>query len=292
MNRAFTIACLLMVSVLAAAQTPLASSPMSVPTLIAPKFFGPNSFPVPQMVDAAQMGQLQAEVAAEGYIGFAADYTIDAFARLSLPLFTNRAQLTVWMPVYEWWHNTAERQSQMRLLPTDPISGSGAGDVFISTDIKIIEENFRSQTWVPAIIIRAALRTASGGDYQLARHYDSPGYFFDLALDKHFQLRNDWQLNAALSGGFLCWQTDNGRQNDAVMYAVKVAASYKSKARLSIDYRGYAGWEKEGDRPMVIAANASGIIKGFEPFIEYQYGLNDYPFHLLRLGLTYHLQLF
>jgi hypothetical protein len=38
---------------------------------------------------------------------------------------------------------------------------------------------------------------------------------------------------------------------------------------------------------MVIKLRAAGVINEFEPFVQYQYGIKDYPFHQLRVGLAY-----
>ena len=38
---------------------------------------------------------------------------------------------------------------------------------------------------------------------------------------------------------------------------------------------------------MTIKARIAGHFKGFEPYAEYQYGIKDYPFHQVRVGLAY-----
>ena len=94
------------------------------------------------------------------------------------------------------------------------------------------------------------------------------------------------ELRFAGSAGFLCWQTDNGRQNDAVMYGLQMLLK-SEYVSLRAAWSGYVGWEKDGDRPMTIKARIAGHVKGFEPFAEYQYGIKDYPFHQVRVGLAY-----
>ena len=51
------------------------------------------------------------------------------------------------------------------------------------------------------------------------------------------------------------------------------------------------GWERYGDAPMSIKARAAGHVKGFEPYVQYQYGIKDYPFHQIRVGLVYNLDI-
>ena len=270
-------------------------------TGIAPAYFGPNAFPVPDMLDGRVQNHLRVEIAGDGYFGFQGDKTADAFARVHVPLFTDRVNLTVWMPVMEWYEMTPERMATCRVPDSLAHRGSGAGDVYFSTDIQIL----RDKKLAPDIALRAACKSASGGQYELARHYDCPGYFMDLSVGKSWYLgerlkakgerreideARGMELRLAGSAGFLCWQTDNGRQNDAVMYGLQmlVKSQYVS---FRTTWSGYVGWENMGDRPMIIKGRLAGHAKGFEPYVEYQYGIKDYPFHMLRVGLAYHIRL-
>lgn len=54
---------------------------------------------------------------------------------------------------------------------------------------------------------------------------------------------------------------------------------------ISQDIRGYFGWERDGDCPMVIKTTILGNLKRYTPYIEYQKGLKDYPYQQLSLGL-------
>lgn len=250
---------------------------LSQATGIAPAYFGPNAFPIPDMSDGETYDHLQLEVAADGYFGFKGTRTADLFARVHIPLFTRWANLSVWMPVYEWYAQDDGR-------------GSGAGDVYLSTDIQVLHGHwFKSPQaqYIPHITVRAGMKTASGGQYERRRHYDSPGYFFDLSIGESLPI-GPVSLRLAGSAGFLCWQTDNGRQNDAVMYGLQAALRYEFVS-LQATWGGYAGWEKHGDAPMSIKIRAAGYVKGFEPFVQYQYGIHDYPFHHLRIGLAYNI---
>ena len=280
---------LLIICTSASALVPVDKPNLRDDTGIAPMYFGPNAFPVPDMLDGRVQNHLRVEIAGDGYFGFQGDKTADAFARVFIPLFTDRVNLTIWMPVMEWYEMTPERQRVCRLQDSAAIAGHGAGDAYFSTDIQIL----RDRKWAPDIALRAACKSASGGQYELARHYDCPGYFFDLSLGKSWYLGEKQEakgveLRVAGSAGFLCWQTDNGRQNDAVMYGLQLLlrSQYVS---LRTTWSGYVGWENAGDRPMIIKGRLSGHAKRFEPYVEYQYGIKDYPFHMVRVGLAYHI---
>ena len=249
------------------------------PTGIAPAYFGPNALPIIDMTDGRTYEQMRVEVAGDGYFGYDGSKTADIFARVRVPLFTRWANLSLWMPVYEWY-NQADGK------------GSGAGDVYISTEVQILDNSWikcEKAQWIPQAAIRVGMKTASGGQFDRKRHFDSPGYFFDLSVGESIPIQQ-LELRFAGSVGFLCWQTGESRQNDAVMYGLQAQLKHEYFS-LSATWGGYMGWEKAGDRPMSIKVRAAGHVKGFEPFVQYQYGIQDYPFHQVRVGLAYNIDI-
>ena len=289
MRRLVLISIFLMLGKSVFALVPIERPNLHESTGIAPLYFGPNAFPVPEMLDGRVQNHLRVEVAGDGYFGFEGDKTADAFARVFIPLFTSRVNLTIWMPVMEWYSMTPQRMATCRVPDSIGHVGNGAGDAYFSTDIQILRE----KKWVPAIALRAACKSASGGYFEYARHYDCPGYFMDLSLGKSWLLgeKSDVELRLAGSAGFLCWQTDNGRQNDAVMYGLQFLL-HTQYVSLRSTWSGYVGWENDGDRPMIIKGRLSGHLNQFEPYVEYQYGIKDYPFHMIRVGLAYNIDIF
>ncbi|MCQ2342734.1 MAG: hypothetical protein MJZ75_04485 [Paludibacteraceae bacterium] len=255
-------------------------------THISTAYFGPNAFPIPDMLDGRTCPTLQIEVAGDYYHGFAQDKTADLFLRTRIPLFTPRVNLTIWMPVVEGYWMTLDRQRQCEMQDTMAVTGHGAGDVYVSTDIQLLQ----GRRWWPDIAVRAAFKTASGGQYYLRRHFDDPGYWCDLSVGKGFMVKNV-ELRLAVDWGFLCWQTTTGCQNDAWLYGV-TAQMDAPHIRARVCFSGYKGWETcGGDKPMSIKAELRGKIKGCEPFIGYQYGIQDYPFHQLRVGFAYQVDI-
>lgn len=247
------------------------------PTGIAPGLFGPNALPVIDMNDGQTYEQLRVELAADGYFGFKGDKTADLFARVHAPLFTRWANLSIWMPIYEWYNQYDGK-------------GSGAGDVYISTEVQVLHHSwFKTEKakYIPQMVIRLGMKTASGGQYERKRHFDSPGYFFDLSIGQTFPI-GKVSVRLAGSAGFLCWQTTEGRQNDAVMYGVQAQLLHEYFS-VQATWGGYVGWERYGDAPMSIKCRAAGRIKGFEPYVQYQYGIKDFPFHQVRVGLVYNI---
>ena len=266
-------------SVLLFAEVPIERPDLSEPTGIAPAYFGPNALPVIDMSDGLTQRELGVELAGEGYIGYSAkNNTADIFARVCVPLFTRWANLSVWMPVFGWYDQYDGK-------------GSGAGDVWLSTDVQILHnEWFRSERarYIPQMTLRLGMKTASGEQFERRRHFDCPAYFFDASIGQSFVCQYV-TFRVAGSAGFLCWQTDNARQNDAVMYGLQAQVRHEYVS-LQATWGGYVGWERHGDAPMSIKARVAGHVKGFEPYVQYQYGIKDYPFHQVRIGLVYRIK--
>jgi hypothetical protein len=249
------------------------------PTGVAPAFFGPNALPIPDMLDGRTQSDLSVELAGEGYFGYDGNRTADLFARVHVPLFTRWANLSIWMPVYGWYNQYDGK-------------GSGAGDVYLSTDVQVLHNSWfqgDNAQYIPQMTIRVGVKTASGEQFARRRHFDSPGYFFDASLGESFQT-GPVELRVAGSIGFLCWQTTEARQNDAVMYGLQALVKHEYVS-LQATWGGYIGWERYGDAPMSIKIRAAGHIHDFEPYVQYQYGIKDYPFHQIRIGLAYHIDI-
>lgn len=231
------------------------------------------------MNDGLTYDHLRLELAADGYLGYKGDKTADLFARVHVPLFTRWANLSVWMPIYEWYNQYDGK-------------GSGAGDVYVSTEVQVLHNEWfkiDKAHYIPQMTVRVGMKTASGGQYDRRRHYDCPGYFFDASIGQSIPIQSV-RLRVSGSVGFLCWQTDNAQQNDAVMYGLQ-AAMYHEYVSLQATWSGYVGWQHNGDRPMSIKARVAGHIKGFEPYVQYQYGIQDYAYHQIRVGLVYNLDI-
>ena len=289
MKRLLIILCLLLSGV-AVAQTEIERPNLGEPSKIAPAYFGPNAFPVPDMLDGRTSSELKLELYGDCYLGtttgrVADDITGDLFAKLTIPLFTPKANLTVWMPIFEYFHTSAELNALRRLPePYDKMAlqGMDSGDVYVSADIRILSQEKHHLD----MAARAVLKTASANEFAKGRCYDAPGYFFDVALGRGFDLGANSNLRMAASTGFLCWQTDNGRQNDAVMYGVLLAYRYKNFA-VDTCFGGYAGWERDGDRPMTLKTNLSYRIGDLSLRVGHQVGFMDWPYHQIRVGASY-----
>lgn len=267
-------------------QTSLEVPDLSVPTKIAPAYFGPNAFPVPDMLTGRTSPVWKLEAYVDNYISttykWNEDYTASTFLRLTIPLFSDRANLVIWGPLTEYYHMGSEVCGMRRIYKEGPVSRFISGDIYISTDFMLLTQEKHGFD----IAMRAALKSASGNDFANARYYDSAGYFFDATAGRDITIiPEESELRLAVSGGFLCWQTANGRQNDAVMYGVTASYRYRWLS-IATEYGGYFGWEKDGDAPMTLKTRIAASLDNIDIILGHQAGLDDWPFHQLRIGVA------
>ena len=246
-------------------------------------FFGPNAMPVPDMLDGTVSKDVYVELAYDYYAGRYGDSTHDIFVTANIPVFSPRLNLSLWMPVIEFYRNT--NRSLDHQHPTErKMSGCEFGNLYITTDIHILKQ----KKFIPDMTLRAGLITASGDSEQYGRYFDSPGYFFDTSVAKSWSLGETYasSIRFIANLGFLCWQVGKSTQNDAFMYGLK--AKYDdTRFSASLAWQGYSGWINNGDKPMVVKAVFTYKYKHFRPLVAYQYGINDYPFQQFRVGVGY-----
>ena len=268
----------------AAGQVPVEESKYAV-SKIAPKYFGPYAFPVPDMLDARISDKLLAGVSMDFVTGTLAgndakDRTKAPTFRLSIPMWTDRVALSVWGEIFEWYEDTPKTREMRRVDPGLQLKRYDAGNIYFSFDILALRE----KKFIPSVTLRAAMQTASGDDYEYAHHYDAPGYFFDAAVGKSFKTGKLGSIRVSASSGLLCWQVDRGRQNDALMLATQLSYNHKYFDAI-VSYAQYSGREMDGDRPKVVKARLDARIGRFIPFVYVQHGFEDWPFTMFRFGV-------
>ncbi len=273
------------------AQEYLPYSIMGHPSGTAPYFFGPSAFPVPDMAKNTS-GSVKCQLNGDfswGHLAPTTDYAATFGFDLKIPLWTDRANLCIYGQFHEWYWDTPEVRKLRRVKPEYALNGNCAGDAYVSIVMRVLNE----RKYVPLATLRIALKSASGDDYEKARYFDAPGYFFDLCLTKSFKFRNDTffkSVNASFNFGFVCWQTDIGCQNDAWLLAGSVELDTKI-ADLSVDIGGYSGREKYYDSPLSAKVRMDILPdRKFSPFVMYQGGLRDWPFNQVRAGVTYSIK--
>ncbi|MFR9523021.1 MAG: hypothetical protein SNH94_00430 [Rikenellaceae bacterium] len=272
-------------SSVAVAQVSIEKPDLGTSTKISSDYFGPNALPIPDMLDGTTSSDVILGVGGDYFDGHRGDKTYDMHLKLVVPLFSDRVNVTMWVQaVAEYYQMSDESHEHSRLGDEVAYTGYEFGDAYLTTDIHVMEQSATR----PDITLRIGLKTALGYGFFKARYFDNPGYFFDTSVAKSFALGGDFFEDLRLVGslGFLCWQTDNGRQNDAVMYGAQ-AKLKTSKFTLTESFGGYSGWERDGDCPMSIKSELSTKFGRYEPYIQHQYGFRDWPFTQYKLGVAY-----
>ncbi|MEI6554779.1 MAG: hypothetical protein WCL70_04265 [Paludibacter sp.] len=254
-------------------------------------WFGPNANPVPEFTDARIPAKTTFSLMGDYYFGNG-DQTTNGYVKLEVPLLPERVSLKIWSTVLEHF-NTTDALMLQRGASTS--SGFEGGDVYVQTRIRLLKE----QNWLPGIILNSTLKSASAKTVATRRYFDTPGYYFDAEIGKSFYTKSKFISEIRLVGnvGFMCWETTNSTQDDATMYGGKLFIG-NPDWKLENTLSGYAGWMHSnrnyssdyGDTPLVYAAKFTFMTKDIDYFAQYQYGITDFPYHQLRLGLSFSIQ--
>ena len=269
--------------------------------------WGPNALPVIEMSSGETSEELSVEISGSYFRGFDQSSTFTPNLRLNIPLFSRWVNLEAWYSVMDFYSMRNTKCTIHNLTAPHSLSHwhNVAGDIYVSTNIQVLHPHwFTKQStisnsqlsilnsqlqYIPSVVARIGIKTASGGDFENRRFIDAPGYFLDLTLAEKIEFENSWARSVNIAGaiGFYCWQTGRAEQNDAYMYGLR--AEFEARyLRLIAEWSGYSGWQNNGDCPMSIKTRV-GIpcSLGFEPYVAYQYGIKDWQYQEIRIGLKY-----
>lgn len=258
----------------------------------APAWFGPNANPVPEFTDGRIPAKTTISLMGDYYFGYG-DETKNGYFKIEIPLVAERVSFKIWSTVFEHYKVTPELSDYRQM--NGNLSGKSNGDFYVQTRISLLKE----KKYAPAIILNSTLKTASGTNFNERRYFDTPGYYFDVEFAKSVYTKGKFinELRAVGNLGFLCWETTGSRQNDAPMYGVKIIAGNQNW-KLDNTLSGYWGWMHTsatygadyGDAPLVYAAKLTIMKSKIDYFAQYQYGINDFPYHQLRLGISFPIE--
>ncbi len=253
-----------------------------------PAWFGPNANPVPEFSDARIPSKTTFSLTADYYHGYG-DQTMNGYFKVEIPLLTDRVSIKLWSTVLEHYQVNSEVY-QARNMSGDS-SGRANGDLYLQTRILLLSEQYQGVD----IIFNSTLKTASGTKLTARRYYDTPGYYFDLEIGKSIYTRGSFinEIRGVVNMGFLCWETTNSTQNDAPMYGGKLIIgnnTWKFENTIS----GYWGWmhtrpqygKEYGDAPLVYTTKISITRAVIDYFVQYQYGIKDFPYQQFRIGVN------
>lgn len=255
----------------------------------APAWFGPNANPVPEMTDARIPSKTTVSLMGDYYFGYG-DKTTNGYVKIELPLLPERVSFKLWFTTLENYTVTPELSAARGM--NGNLTGKPNGDLYVQTRISLLKE--RKNT--PAVVLNSTLKTASGTMFAERRYFDTPGYYFDVEVGKSFYTKRKFisEIRAVGNLGFLCWETSGSRQNDAPMYGAKMIVG-NSKWKFENTLSGYWGWmhtsahygSDYGDSPLVYASKFTIMAGYMDYFAQYQYGINDFPYQQIRVGISF-----
>lgn len=257
-------------------------------------WFGPNANPVPEFEDARIPSKTTISLMADYYFGYG-DQTKNGYFKIEFPLLPERVSFKIWSTVLENYKVTNQVSAE-RNMQNGTTSGKANGDFYVQTRIRILKET----TSLPSLILNSTLKTASGTNHLERRYFDTPGYYFDAEIGKSWYTKSSFinEIRAVADVGFMCWETGfQSTQDDAPMYGAKIIIGNQNW-KLENTLSGYWGWmhtnlnfgSDYGDAPLVYAAKITKMTKTINYFVQYQYGIKDFPYNQIRVGISFTLE--
>ncbi|MCL2028793.1 MAG: hypothetical protein FWG79_09965 [Bacteroidales bacterium] len=243
--------------------------------------FGPNALPVPPLGKAIISEETTVQLIGNHYFGFG-DVTSSLGLDIEIPLLPKFVSVKIWYSGIEVYKVTQEIYD-FRNMQGGELSGKAWGEFYVQTRISLLKE----RQFAPAILLNSTLKTAAGTKFEQRRHFDTPGYYFDLEFGKSFRLDNKIlnEVRMVANIGFLCWETAGSTQNDAPMYGGKLIL-----ANDFLDFEntlsGYYGWVNNGDAPLVYFSKLIFKQPKFNVFTMFQYGIKDFPYYGISVGVS------
>jgi hypothetical protein len=249
-----------------------------------PEFQGPNSLPVPEIVNGKVESIGTVEIGAVGHFSNG-DNTQNLFTKIYYPVVPRLIAIEGYVvPLEHFKMDTATRDIRAARIKSG--EGTAGGDIYFGTVIQLVRDKK-----FPDVTFRMTCRTASGTNVSAARYTDAPGYFFDLSMGKDLKTKSFFNIIRPFGMiGFYSYQTNNAdfRQDDAFLYGAGSDFS-SEKITLTAAMGGYFGYINNHDRPIVARLNFLKHGKNFNYGIYLQAGLNDYPYKSVKLSMIYKL---
>ena len=245
---------------------------------LSPAFMGPNAFPIPFAERIVNQPEFEIRYSHHFNPG---ESSWDIFSRISFPV-GERASLRFQInPVEYFLMDTMVRNE--RIARDENPEGYASGDLLVEFNTSLISSQ-KIQ-----LLFNFGLKTASGSEFRNARYTDSPAYYFNLSLHRHINIHPEIKMNLGTLIGLYVWQTYmiNNRQNDAFLYAFSCKIDFK-KISLLNDIRGFTGYLKNGDSPLLYSVKLSRNMSRFELFISQQFSIHDYPYQSSQFGSKYY----
>lgn len=263
--------------------------------IINPGNMGPNALPVPDVYESRLDSAFQYEVRYDQF-SHPGDRTSDIAINFYLPIAKGAAAIR--MQLLQEWYDMDDNIRDERRARTTDAKGSTTGDLIFEFKAQILKDHIK----FPDLSFHAGLKTASGGDFQNARHTDAPAYNFALSTGKSYKYPGKFIQNIRwnLMLGFYAWQTfiTNNRQNDAPLYGFSLALNHANWT-FENSLSGYYGYLDEGeypaiygdipksDHPLVYKSQVSYQWNKWLAKFAFKKGFASFKYDVFQLGFAY-----
>jgi len=254
--------------------------------VIAPKYFGPNALPVPEVGNGRADSLFKFEAAVGGHYS-RGDKTSDALLRFVAPFCDGRVSLAAAVVPVEFYRmDTVTRD--VRAARDRDGRGRAGGDIHFTTCVQLV----RDHEIFPDVALEIALRTASGTRLGAARYTDGPGYHMDVSFGKSIVPSEGHVIGVRtyFMAGFYSYQTFDVQQlqNDCILYAAGFDLSNEDIV-WSHQLAGYSGYKHNGDQPLVYRSNFRWIGRRLDGLLQIQVGLHDFEYRSIHTGVCWKL---
>lgn len=206
-----------------------------------------------------------------------------------VPTFRLAAPFGKWVTAYlegtpiEAWWSSAQTRADWALPRSE---GVGKGDIRFGVKLMFLDLGADK----PKLGLRAVTKTTTGKDYAARRFTDAPAYLIDFLFGHRFVLGDTLHLDLVSTLGFWAWQQGTAGQNDAIHFALGGRLRWQDLATLALEARGYVGWQRAEDAPIVVSARAAFDLGRYvELGVTANVGFIDAPRAEARLDLTFKL---
>ena len=205
---------------------------------ISSAYMGPNALPVPEIKNGLVDSEASVNISYDYYKN-TGDMTQDFYLKGTLPLFKNRISIELSAVPLEWYKMDTITRDE-RAVRTKSGEGSAGGDIYLSTCVQIVKGRK-----IPDVLLRFALKTASGTHLRDARYTDSPGYYIDLSFGKSIFTDKKFirEIRFYADAGLYTYQTYDLQylQNDCILYGAGVCLN-SEKLSWTNCIGGYSGY--------------------------------------------------
>jgi hypothetical protein len=247
--------------------------------VFSPRFMGPNALPIPEM-SKGTADSVHAITVSGAFHFSRGDHTQNLKLHANYCLARDRVSFDItWIPI-EWYEVSSEIKEERHVYHLYYYDKKARGDVLINMNIQVLN---RWREFVQ-LSLRTGYRFPTSSETGGARFTDAPGYYFDLSAAKPITKDQRWKLSGM--AGFYAWQTDKTGQNDAFLFGAAIELNQKGW-HWQFETRGYNGYKKIGDCPIVVGTELRKTIRPFSFGARLRQGIRDYPFTTLELGTSY-----